>query len=107
MAAYDIGASASTAISTPQNQSAATVFNFNSAGSSFDGGSQSAEGTATAVATTKSPGAVIDTASNPNARNPAVGALEFVNNNPVVAYGFLAVALVAVGIYAYVKLSRS
>lgn len=69
-AGYDIGLSNATANSTPQNQSAGTVFNFNSVGTSFDGGTQSAYGPATATATTKSPGAAIEAGANPNARNP-------------------------------------
>lgn len=106
MAVYDIGLSASNANATPQNTSAATVFNFNSAGTSFDGGVTSSEGSATAVATSKSPGAVTDVAANPNARNPATGALQFVADNPAIAYGFMGIVLVAVGVFAYIKLSK-
>ncbi len=101
-AGYDIGVSASTANATSQNTSAATVFNFNSAGSSFDGGTQSGTPNATAVATTKSPGASTDI-NNPNARNPAVSGLEFLTNNPTVGYGLVAIALLAVGLWAYKK----
>ena len=101
-AGYDIGVSASTANATSQNTSAGTVFNFNSAGTSFDGGSQAGTPEATAVATTKSPGATNDF-SNPNARNPAGNGLQFLSENPVVGYGLLAIVLLVAGVYAFKK----
>lgn len=63
-AGYDIGVSASTALSnaTPQTTDAGTVFNFSSPGASGDwyDETQSATPTSTAVATTKSPGSSTD-----------------------------------------------
>lgn len=63
-AGYDIGVSASTALSnaTPQTTDAGAVFNFSSPGASGDfyDQTQSATPTSTAVATTKSPGSSTD-----------------------------------------------
>lgn len=63
-AGYDIGVSASTALSnaTPQTSDSGTVFNFTSPGASGDlyDQTQEATPTSTAVATTKSPGSSTD-----------------------------------------------
>lgn len=101
-AGYDIGVSASTANSTPQGTQAATVFNFNSPGTSFDGGTQKLEGPATAVATTKSPGAEINTSAggNPNSRNPVVSGNLFSGlaiNPEMVTYAVVALVAIAAG----------
>ena len=108
-AGYDIGLSSSTANATPQSTSAATVFNFNSAGASFDGGYTSAYGPATATATTKSPGATsVSETGNPNDRNPAtnplLSMLGFGNGG---SGGLILLGLIIVvgGVIAYKKLS--
>jgi hypothetical protein len=101
MAGYDIGVSASTANTTPQGTQAATVFNFNSPGTSFDGGTQSLEGTATAVATTKSPGAS-NNVENANSRNPQVSGNSFpafAGNSEMLTYGIFALVIIGAGFF--------
>jgi hypothetical protein len=77
-AGYDIGVSSSNAqsFSTPQTEDDGTVFNFSSPGAEGDDydQTQTSEPTATAVATTKSPGSTTDvgTGGSPGTAGVAV-----------------------------------
>jgi len=111
MPGYDIGVSASTAISTPQGTQAATVFNFNSPGASFDGGSQVLDAPATAVATTKSPGAEtnVTPGTNTNSRNPVVSGNLFpsVASNPeIMTYALIGLVVIGAGILLFRNLNK-
>lgn len=91
-------ASGSNANATPQGQQSNTVFNFNSAGTSFDGGTQSLTATPTATSTAGEGNAGGGNANNPNARNPATIAADFIQSNPVVSYIGLALLAVVAGV---------
>lgn len=93
-------ASGSNANATPQAISAGTVFNFNSAGTSFEGGSQSQTANPTAVASAGGGTSAVPYA-NPNASNPVVSGLGFITSNPVATAGVVVVLAVAAGLLIY------